>query len=217
MKKAIFIFITMLTLVSFGQNATWTGTKTAGTTLKFNFPANNANTRFLTLDASGKPATTTLSGTIFTENTPTEYATPYDLVIGQISPFQFKKIDSRGFVVRNICNPNCSSFNETTLSDNYLKFYSTSIMGGPQEMVVFNKFGFFFGTAATAPNGTQSTTLGNDVSVLFPVKPNGSYILSTTSDDNNLPVYADNSAAIAGGLAVNKKYRTATGQLMIVY
>ena len=32
----------------------------------------------------------------------------------------------------------------------------------------------------------------------------------------NLPVYADNAAAIAGGLAVNDVYKTSTGELRIV-
>jgi hypothetical protein len=36
--------------------------------------------------------------------------------------------------------------------------------------------------------------------------------LSTSS----LPTYADNAAAITGGLAVNKLYKTATGEVRIV-
>lgn len=32
----------------------------------------------------------------------------------------------------------------------------------------------------------------------------------------NLPVFADNAAAVAGGLAANAVYRTATGELRIV-
>lgn len=32
----------------------------------------------------------------------------------------------------------------------------------------------------------------------------------------NLPVYADNAAALAGGLAENDVYRTSTGELRIV-
>ena len=32
----------------------------------------------------------------------------------------------------------------------------------------------------------------------------------------NLPLYADNAAAIAGGLAVNDVYKTSTGELRIV-
>lgn len=33
----------------------------------------------------------------------------------------------------------------------------------------------------------------------------------------NLPTYANNAAAIAGGLAVTQLYKTATGQVMVVY
>ena len=32
----------------------------------------------------------------------------------------------------------------------------------------------------------------------------------------NLPTYADNAAAVAGGLSVNDVYKTATGELRIV-
>lgn len=37
------------------------------------------------------------------------------------------------------------------------------------------------------------------------------------ADLSSLPVYADNTAATAGGLAVGHMYRTATGQLMVRY
>jgi hypothetical protein len=33
----------------------------------------------------------------------------------------------------------------------------------------------------------------------------------------NLPTYANNAAAIAGGLATGSLYRTATGVVMVVY
>lgn len=35
--------------------------------------------------------------------------------------------------------------------------------------------------------------------------------------NTNLPVYADNTAALAGGLIAGDLYRTSTGDLMIVY
>ena len=38
-----------------------------------------------------------------------------------------------------------------------------------------------------------------------------------TIRNNALPVYADNAAALAGGLAVGEMYRTATGDLKVVY
>ena len=33
----------------------------------------------------------------------------------------------------------------------------------------------------------------------------------------NLPIYANNAAALAGGLTAGQVYRTATGQMMITY
>lgn len=38
----------------------------------------------------------------------------------------------------------------------------------------------------------------------------------TTINLTNVPVYADNTTALAGGLAVGAVYRTATGELRIV-
>ena len=43
-----------------------------------------------------------------------------------------------------------------------------------------------------------------------------SRVKTLENEDANLPVYADNAAAVSGGLAVNKKYKTATGELRIV-
>ena len=38
-----------------------------------------------------------------------------------------------------------------------------------------------------------------------------------TIENAGLPVYADNAAALAGGLLAGQMYRTATGDLKIVY
>ena len=55
--KKIFMFATlMLTAILTAQTQTWTGTKTFGSALKFtNVLQNDANTRILSLDATGKP------------------------------------------------------------------------------------------------------------------------------------------------------------------
>lgn len=42
-------------------------------------------------------------------------------------------------------------------------------------------------------------------------------ILPNDTSITTLPVYSSNAAAISGGLAVGRVYRTSTGQLMIVY
>jgi hypothetical protein len=57
MSKRIFMIAAlMLTALLTAQNATWTGTKTFGSTLKFGgVLQNNANTKILSLDATGKP------------------------------------------------------------------------------------------------------------------------------------------------------------------
>jgi hypothetical protein len=58
------------------------------------------------------------------------------------------------------------------------------------------------GTDAEDSNATKNFTLGSILSMPLP----------------NVPVYANNAAAIAGGLAVGRVYRiTGTGQLGIVY
>jgi hypothetical protein len=38
-----------------------------------------------------------------------------------------------------------------------------------------------------------------------------------TIENGTLPIFADNAAALAGGLSVGKLYRTSTGDLKIVY
>lgn len=58
------------------------------------------------------------------------------------------------------------------------------------------------GTDAEDSNKTKNFTIGSILSMPLP----------------SVPVYANNSAAIAGGLAVGRVYRiTGTGQLGIVY
>ena len=56
MKRIFMIATLMLTAILTAQTASWTGTKTFGSTLKFaNVLQNNANTRIMSLDATGKP------------------------------------------------------------------------------------------------------------------------------------------------------------------
>ena len=54
----------------------------------------------------------------------------------------------------------------------------------------------------------------------FPNKPTGTYTLATLDDIKKIDltgrVYANNAAAISGGLTVNDIYRTSTGELRIV-
>lgn len=58
MKKIFSILMLSLMITSFAQNAEWTGVKTFKPSLKFiGLPVNNSNTRFMTLDSTGKPCT----------------------------------------------------------------------------------------------------------------------------------------------------------------
>ena len=54
----------------------------------------------------------------------------------------------------------------------------------------------------------------------FPAKPTGTYALATLDDIKKIDltgrVYANNAAAISGGLTTNDVYRTSTGELRIV-
>ena len=72
----------------------------------------------------------------------------------------------------------------------------------------------------------KSTTVGFETpigapSVLkFPAKPSGTYTLATLDNIKKIDltgrVYANNAAAITGGLTTNDVYRTSTGELRIV-
>ncbi len=42
-------------------------------------------------------------------------------------------------------------------------------------------------------------------------------IMRETNKAYNLSTYADNAAAVAGGLSVGELYKTATGEVMVVY
>lgn len=54
----------------------------------------------------------------------------------------------------------------------------------------------------------------------FPTKPSGNYTLATLDDIKKIDltgrVYANNAAAMSGGLTANDIYRTSTGELRIV-
>jgi trimeric autotransporter adhesin len=63
--------------------------------------------------------------------------------------------------------------------------------------------------SGTAASGNMQLATNN----LVRVEINSAGILKLT----NVPVYATNAAAITGGLVVGQVYKTATGQLMIVY
>ncbi len=75
--------------------------------------------------------------------------------------------------------------------------------------ITANKFGGIGGAIATIGTGYASVDGDNDFT--------GANIFTNASFSlTNLPTYATNAAAVSGGLAVNRVYKTATGELRIV-
>ena len=190
----------MLTAILTAQTATWTGAKTFGSTLKFlNVLQNDGNTKILSLDATGKPgwvSKSTLSSPINLE-TESQAQNPFwfysqNLRVGYSIQI-FDNLPIVGFTTHKYFG--IEHFSPDGVSPYSGRggsiYYPRALYEGP---------GLVCGTFALSVNGECANATTGDILI-----------------DVNLAVYADNAAAIAGGLAVNKKYRTATGQVMIVY
>lgn len=66
------------------------------------------------------------------------------------------------------------------------------------------------GTDIAGSNATKNFVLSDIITL---ATTTGQFV---TLIGNNLPVYADNAAAVSGGLAVGSIYQTSTGELRIV-
>jgi len=66
------------------------------------------------------------------------------------------------------------------------------------------------GTDIAGSNATKNFLLSDIITL---ATTTGQFI---TKVGNTLPTYANNAAAVSGGLAVNSIYKTATGELRIV-
>jgi len=73
--------------------------------------------------------------------------------------------------------------------------------------------GGFFGTSGNFILQTGAANLGTDSGQKLQV--NGTAKITGTLNLGTVPVYADNAAAVTGGLVIGDIYRTSTGQLMI--
>jgi hypothetical protein len=69
---------------------------------------------------------------------------------------------------------------------------------------------FLLGTDVNNSNSTQNFVVSD---VLTLATTTGDFV---TVVDSILPTYANNAAAISGGLAVNSIYKTSTGEVRIV-
>lgn len=111
--------------------------------------------------------------------------------------------------------------NHTTFGYDGVVIYSDDIGNGSSGVIAYTKNNISSGTNNSQKRNTLNITrqtVGN-AQYSFPEKITGNYILATIEDIYkipNLPIFADNSAAITGGLAVNSVYKTATGELRIV-
>ena len=78
----------------------------------------------------------------------------------------------------------------------------------------------FWSSSVISIDFTNRTAAGNMMLTFDPNKPNGMYRIATLDDIKKIDltgrVYANNAAAISGGLTVNDVYRTSTGELRIV-
>jgi hypothetical protein len=74
----------------------------------------------------------------------------------------------------------------------------------------------FFAAAPAEYNQSYTAQLTRAFSVYAQQMQNPGPILGNTLNLTSLAVYADNAAAIAGGLALNDVYKTAAGELRIV-
>jgi hypothetical protein len=74
----------------------------------------------------------------------------------------------------------------------------------------------YFAAAPAEYNQGYIAQLTRAFSIYAQQMQNPGPILGNTLNLTNLAVYADNAAAVAGGLALNDVYKTVTGELRIV-
>jgi hypothetical protein len=66
-------------------------------------------------------------------------------------------------------------------------------------------------------NGSNTVTLGDDnVTDVYMSEDAGATVHASSLHLTNLPIYADNAAAVTGGLAADYVYKTSTGEIRIV-
>jgi hypothetical protein len=74
----------------------------------------------------------------------------------------------------------------------------------------------FFAAAPAEYRQDYMAQVTRAFSVYAQQQQNPGTVRASTLNISGLSVYADNAAAVAGGLAVNDVYKTATGELRIV-
>ena len=212
MKRIFMIATLMLTAILTAQTATWTGAKTFGSTLKFlNVLQNDANTRIMSLDATGKPGwvgKSTLSSPIPTFE---QVLQAGSVITGEAAVNGFRLLTTVSKIDLGYNSLNIEYFNTGEACQ-----YSGS-------GIYLTRSGEYTATTYITPGSINlSNSPNGDVAMLSANIVNGFKTFEFPNQSGTLAVlpaqvFADNAAAIAGGLAVNQTYRTATGQVMIVY
>ena len=108
-----------------------------------------------------------------------------------------------------------------SLTTNSLGLFTTAFGAGTPESGTFANINWASGSKylkVELDAGTGFVDMGTQqlLSVPYSMRSNTS-AKAGTIENAGLPVYADNAAALAGGLAAGQMYRTATGDLKIVY
>ena len=108
-----------------------------------------------------------------------------------------------------------------SLTTNSLGLFTTAFGAGTAETGTFAAINWASGTKylkVELDAGTGFVDMGTQqlLSVPYSMRSNTS-AKAGTIENAGLPVYADNAAALAGGLVAGQMYRTATGNLKIVY
>jgi hypothetical protein len=108
-----------------------------------------------------------------------------------------------------------------SLTTNSLGLFTTALGAGTAETGTFAAINWASGSKylkveLDAGSGFVDLGMQQLLSVPYSMRSNTS-AKAGTIENTGLPVYADNAAALAGGLVAGQMYRTATGDLKIVY
>ena len=258
MKKTFLLFM-MLSIASFGQNATWYGTKTINPNFKLaNIFQNDSNTKLLSLDNVGKLSWVdkgTLGGGSTTPNITQVLQSGNSDYSGKVLSFinvsgpeqQYANLSKDGLVISRgisfpvqeqerltltntgytIDRPGYGGNGIISATHNYGSVESTLLppddtlntfrigYGSMQRVRAGISFIVYFGKPTTRnstwdfPENIPSTSFNQKENVASREWVNSIFL--------NAPVYADNAAALSGGLIAGNIYRTSTGDLKIVY
>lgn len=124
-------------------------------------------------------------------------------------------------------DPNEKPFTELTIENNEVNITNNNHLLGSGYSAELNLRKGVFTLKQISGEYNSSSLFGfapplyeGSVELLLPSKPSGNYTLATLDDIKKIDlsdrVYADNAAAISGGLTTNDVYRTSTGELRIV-